>query len=101
MALGWGALAGTNFPLDREYTARLLGFPVVSQNSLDAVSDRDFVGETLAALALVMAHASRFAEELVLWSSQEFGFEELPDAVRTGSSMMPPKKDPDGPGLIR
>jgi len=101
MPLGSGALAGTNFPLDREYTARLLGFPEVSQNSLDAVSDRDFVVETLAALALVMAHASRFAEELVLWSSQEFGFVELPDAFCTGSSMMPQKKNPDVPELIR
>ncbi len=101
MPLGSGALAGTNYPLDREYTARLLGFPAVSQNSLDAVSDRDFVAETLAALALVMAHASRFAEELVLWSSQEFGFVELPDAFCTGSSMMPQKKNPDVPELIR
>ncbi len=101
MPLGSGALAGTNYPLDREYTARLLGFPAVSQNSLDAVSDRDFVVETLAALALVMVHASRLAEELVLWSSQEFGFVELPDAFCTGSSMMPQKKNPDVPELIR
>jgi len=101
MPLGSGALAGTNYPLDREYTARLLDFPVVSQNSLDAVSDRDFVVETLAALALVMTHASRFAEELVLWASQEFGFVELPDAFCTGSSMMPQKKNPDVPELIR
>jgi len=101
MPLGSGALAGTNYPLDREYTARLLDFPAVSQNSLDAVSDRDFVVETLADLALVMTHASRFAEELVLWSSQEFGFVELPDAFCTGSSMMPQKKNPDVPELIR
>src|SRR5437660_12683042 len=101
MPLGSGALAGTNYPLDREYTARLLDFPAVSQNSVDAVSDRDFVVETLAALALVMAHASRFAEELVLWSSQEFGFVELPDRYCTGSSMMPQKKNPDVPELIR
>src|SRR2546422_9851669 len=101
MPLGSGALAGTNYPLDREYTARLLDFPAVSQNSVDAVSDRDFVVETLAALALVMAHASRFAEELVLWSSQEFGFIELPDAFATGSSMMPQKKNPDVPELVR
>jgi len=101
MPLGSGALAGTNYPLDREYTARLLDFPAISQNSLDAVSDRDFVVETLAALALVMTHASRFAEELVLWSSQEFGFVELPDAFCTGSSMMPQKKNPDVPELIR
>jgi argininosuccinate lyase len=101
MPLGSGALAGTNFPLDRAYTAQLLNFPRISQNSLDAVSDRDFVVETLSALALVMMHASRLAEELVLWSSQEFGFIELPDAVCTGSSMMPQKKNPDVPELIR
>ncbi len=101
MPLGSGALAGTNYPLDREYTARLLDFPAISQNSLDAVSDRDFAVETLAALALIMAHASRFAEELVLWSSQEFGFVDLPDAFCTGSSMMPQKKNPDVPELIR
>ena len=101
LPLGSGALAGINYPIDREYTARLLDFPAVSQNSLDAVSDRDFVVETLAALSLVMMHASRFAEELVLWSSQEFGFVELPDALCTGSSMMPQKKNPDVPELIR
>lgn len=101
MPLGSGALAGTNYPVDRAYTAQLLGFTAVSQNSLDAVSDRDFVVETLAALALVMAHASRLAEELVLWTSQEFGFIELPDSVCTGSSMMPQKKNPDVPELIR
>ena len=101
LPLGSGALAGTNYPIDREKLARLLGFPAVSQNSLDAVSDRDFVAETLAALALVMMHASRLAEELVLWSSQEFGFIELPDSVCTGSSMMPQKKNPDVPELIR
>jgi len=101
LPLGSGALAGINYPIDREYTARLLNFPAVSQNSLDAVSDRDFVVETLAALSLVMMHASRFAEELVLWSSQEFGFVELPDSACTGSSMMPQKKNPDVPELIR
>jgi argininosuccinate lyase len=101
LPLGAGALAGINYPVDREYTARLLDFPAVSQNSLDAVSDRDFVVETLAALSLVMMHASRFAEELILWSSQEFGFVELPDSVCTGSSMMPQKKNPDVPELIR
>ena len=101
LPLGSGALAGTNYPIDREYTARLLDFPAVSQNSLDAVCDRAFAVETLAALALVMMHASRFAEELVLWSSQEFGFVELPDEVCTGSSMMPQKKNPDVPELIR
>jgi argininosuccinate lyase len=101
LPLGSGALAGTNYPIDREYTARLLDFPAVSQNSLDAVSDRDFVVETLAVLSLVMVHASRFAEELILWSSQEFGFVELPDGMCTGSSMMPQKKNPDVPELIR
>jgi argininosuccinate lyase len=101
MPLGSGALAGTNYPVDRAYTAQLLGFETLSQNSLDAVSDRDFVVETLASLALIMAHASRLAEELVLWSSQEFGFIELPDSVCTGSSMMPQKKNPDVPELIR
>jgi argininosuccinate lyase len=101
MPLGSGALAGTNFPIDRAYTAQLLGFPKISQNSLDAVSDRDYVVEVLAALALVMTHTSRLAEELVLWSSQEFGFVELPDVVCTGSSMMPHKKNPDVPELIR
>ena len=101
LPLGSGALAGTNYPIDREYTARLLDFPAVSQNSLDAVSDRDFVVETLAALSLVMMHLSRLAEELILWSSHEFGFVELPDTVCTGSSMMPQKKNPDVPELIR
>jgi len=101
LPLGAGALAGTNYPVDREYTARLLNFPMVSANSLDTVSDRDFVVETLSALSLVMMHASRFAEELVLWSSQEFGFVDLPDSVCTGSSMMPQKKNPDVPELIR
>jgi len=101
LPLGSGALAGTNYPMDRAYTARLLNFPAISENSLDAVSDRDFVVETLAALSLIMVHASRLAEELVLWSSEEFGFVELPDAVCTGSSMMPHKKNPDVPELIR
>jgi argininosuccinate lyase len=101
LPLGSGALAGTNYPVDRAYTAQLLNFPAISENSLDAVSDRDFVVETLAALSLIMAHASRLAEELILWSSQEFGFVELPDSVCTGSSMMPHKKNPDVPELIR
>jgi argininosuccinate lyase len=101
LPLGSGALAGTNYPVDRAYTAQLLNFPAISENSLDAVSDRDFVVETLAALSLIMAHASRLAEELILWSSQEFGFVELPDSVCTGSSMMPHKKNPDVPELVR
>jgi argininosuccinate lyase len=101
MPLGSGALAGTNYPVDREYTARLLGFPAVTQNSLDAVSDRDFVVESLGALSLIMMHLSRMSEELILWASQEFRFVDLPDAYCTGSSMMPQKKNPDVPELVR
>jgi argininosuccinate lyase len=101
MPLGSGALAGTNYAVDREYTARLLGFPAVTQNSLDAVSDRDFVVEVLAALSLIMMHLSRMSEEFILWASQEFGFIDLPDAYCTGSSMMPQKKNPDIPELVR
>lgn len=101
MPLGSGALAGTNYPVDRLYTAKLLGFPEVTENSLDAVSDRDFAIEALAALAILMMHLSRLSEELVLWSSQEFQFVELPDAFCTGSSMMPQKKNPDVPELVR
>jgi argininosuccinate lyase len=101
MPLGSGALAGTNYPVDREYTARLLGFSGVTQNSLDAVSDRDFVVESLAALSLIMMHLSRMSEELILWASQEFRFIDLPDAYCTGSSMMPQKKNPDIPELVR
>ena len=101
LPLGSGALAGTTFPIDRNYTARLLGFPRVSKNSLDAVADRDFVLEFLSASAILFVHLSRLAEELVLWSSQEFGFVDLPDAYCTGSSMMPQKKNPDVPELIR
>jgi argininosuccinate lyase len=99
--LGSGALAGTNYPVDRAYTARLLGFAGVTQNSLDAVSDRDFAIETLSVLAILMMHLSRLGEELVLWASQEFRFVDLPDAFCTGSSMMPQKKNPDVPELIR
>jgi argininosuccinate lyase len=87
--------------VDRQYTARLLGFSAISQNSLDAVSDRDFVVETLSALALIMMHLSRMSEELILWSSQEFEFIDLPEAYCTGSSMMPQKKNPDVPELVR
>ncbi len=101
MPLGSGALAGSNYPLDRTFTAALLGFPAVTQNSLDGVSDRDYVVETLGALAIIMAHLSRLSEELILWSSQEFSFVELPDGFCTGSSMMPQKKNPDVPELIR
>ncbi|GIW55830.1 MAG: argininosuccinate lyase [Nitrospiraceae bacterium] len=101
MPLGSGALAGTNYPVDRQYTARLLGFTTVTENSLDAVSDRDFAVEVVAALALIMMHLSRLSEELILWTSQEFQFVDLPDAFCTGSSMMPQKKNPDVPELVR
>ena len=101
MPLGSGALAGTNYPIDREYTARLLGFSSVSENSLDAVSDRDYVLEVVSALAILAMHLSRLSEELVLWSSQEFQFIDLPDSFCTGSSMMPQKKNPDVPEIIR
>ncbi|MGH7256549.1 MAG: argininosuccinate lyase, partial [Nitrospirales bacterium] len=101
LPLGSGALAGSNYPVDRQYTAKLLGFARVSENSLDAVSDRDFLVEVLAALAVLMMHMSRLSEELVLWSSSEFHFVELPDAFCTGSSMMPQKKNPDVPELVR
>jgi len=101
MPLGAAALAGTTYPIDREYTAKLLNFPSISPNSLDAVSDRDFIMEFLAAAAICMVHLSRMSEELVLWSSAEFNFIELPDAFATGSSIMPQKKNPDVPELIR
>lgn len=101
MPLGSAALAGTTYPIDREYTAELLGFPEVSANSIDSVSDRDFIIEFLAAASLCMVHFSRISEELVLWSSSEFGFIELPDSFSTGSSIMPQKKNPDVPELVR
>ena len=101
LPLGAGALAGTTFPIDRRYVARLLNFPEVSKNSIDTVGDRDFILEFLSVSALLFVHLSRLAEELVLWSSQEFGFVELPDRYCTGSSMMPQKKNPDVPELIR
>jgi len=101
LPLGSGALAGTTFPIDRAFVARQLNFPAISRNSLDAVSDRDCVGEFLAAAAILGMHLSRLADELVLWSSQEFGFMEFPDAFATGSSMMPQKKNPDVAELIR
>jgi argininosuccinate lyase len=99
--LGAGALAGTTFPLDREQTAAELGFSGVTRNSLDSVADRDFLVETVAALANCAIHLSRFAEELVLWSTQEFGFVQMSDAFTTGSSMMPQKKNPDMAELVR
>lgn len=101
MPLGSGALAGTNYPVDRRYTAKLLGFPAVTANSMDAVSDRDFMVETASALSLIMMHLSRLSEELIVWASQEFQFVDLPDAFCTGSSMMPQKKNPDVPELVR
>jgi argininosuccinate lyase len=99
--LGAAALAGTSLPIDREYFAQQLGFDGVYLNSLDAVSDRDFIVEFLAIAALIMSHLSRLSEELILWSSQEFGFIELDDAYCTGSSLMPQKKNPDVPELVR
>ncbi|MBM7838451.1 argininosuccinate lyase [Alkalihalobacillus xiaoxiensis] len=99
--LGAGALAGTTFPIDREMTAQLLGFEGIYENSLDAVSDRDFIIEFLAASSTLMMHLSRFCEELILWSSQEFQFIEMDDTFATGSSIMPQKKNPDMAELIR
>ncbi len=101
MPLGSGALAGTNYPLDRGYTASLLNFPRITQNSLDGVSDRDYVLEVLSVCAIIMMHLSRLSEELILWASQEFHFADLPDGYCTGSSMMPQKKNPDIPELVR
>lgn len=101
MPLGSAALAGTTYPLDRAYTAQLLGFSRISENSMDAVSDRDFLIEFAAAAGICMLHLSRLSEELVLWSSAEFRFVELPDAFCTGSSIMPQKKNPDIPELVR
>ena len=101
LPLGSGALAGTTFPIDRVYVARLLAFPQISKNSIDAVSDRDFLIEFLAGSSILFVHLSRLADEWVLWSSQEFSFIELPDGYCTGSSMMPQKKNPDVPELIR
>ncbi|HAY38928.1 MAG TPA: argininosuccinate lyase [Desulfobacteraceae bacterium] len=101
LPLGSAAMAGTTYPIDREYTAQLLGFPEVSANSIDAVSDRDFIIEFLSAASICMVHLSRMSEELILWSSSEFGFIELPDSFATGSSIMPQKKNPDVPELVR
>lgn len=101
LPLGSGALAGTSLPINRAHVARLLQFPRVSKNSIDAVSDRDFVLEFLSGSAILFVHLSRLAEEMILWSSGEFDFIELPDAYCTGSSMMPQKKNPDVPELVR
>ena len=99
--LGCGALAGTTFPIDRQYTADLLGFDRIYENSLDGVSDRDFAIEFLCAASLIMVHLSRLSEEMILWASQEFSFITLKDTCATGSSIMPQKKNPDIPELVR
>jgi len=101
MPLGSAALAGTTYPIDRSITARLLGFDEICENSLDGVSDRDFAIEFCSAAALAMTHMSRFSEELVLWASAQFDFVDLPDRFCTGSSIMPQKKNPDVPELVR
>ncbi len=101
LPLGSGALAGTTFPIDRAYVAKRLGFGAVSSNSMDAVSDRDFALEFLAAAAILGMHLSRLSEDLILWNSSEFGFITLPDAFATGSSIMPQKKNPDVAELVR
>jgi argininosuccinate lyase len=99
--LGAGALAGTTFPIDRQYSAELLGFDRLYANSLDAVSDRDFAIEFMAAASLIMVHLSRLSEEVILWASEEFRFVKLTDRCATGSSIMPQKKNPDVPELVR
>ena len=99
--LGSGALAGTTYPLDREMTASLLGFYAPTLNSMDSVSDRDYVIEFLSALSLIMMHLSRFCEEIILWNSNEYQFIEIDDAYSTGSSIMPQKKNPDIAELVR
>ncbi|HWK54021.1 MAG TPA: argininosuccinate lyase [Hyphomicrobiales bacterium] len=99
--LGAAALAGTTYPIDRALTAELLGFDKPTENSLDSVSDRDFAIELCAAASLIMTHLSRFSEELVLWTSSQFDFIDLPDRFCTGSSIMPQKKNPDVPELVR
>lgn len=101
MPLGAGALAGTSYPLDRNYTAKILGFKEITENSLDAVSDRDFVIELTADLSIIMMHLSRFCEEIIIWVSQEYSYIELADEYSTGSSIMPQKKNPDFAELIR
>lgn len=101
MPLGAGALAGTTYPLNRETVCEALGFESITLNSMDSVSDRDFVAELLYCLSMIMMHLSRFCEEIILWSNQQFGFVELSDAYSTGSSIMPQKKNPDMAELIR
>lgn len=99
--LGSGALAGTTYPLDREYTANKMGFIAPTLNSMDGVSDRDYVIEFLSALSTIMMHLSRFSEEIIIWNSNEYSFVELDDAFSTGSSIMPQKKNPDIAELVR
>ena len=101
MPLGSAALAGTGLPIDREYVAELLNFPKITENSMDAVSDRDFVAEFIFDAGLLMMHMSRFCEDLIIWSSSEFDFVEISDSFTTGSSIMPQKKNPDVAELIR
>lgn len=101
MPLGSGAIAGSGFPIPRDLLAKRLGFSSISENSIDAVSDRDFLLEALSAIAILMTHLSRYCEDLVVWSSAEFSFIELDDAFSTGSSMMPQKKNPDSLELVR
>ncbi len=99
--LGSGALAGTTYPLDRDYTASLLGFEGPTRNSMDGVSDRDYLLELLSALSIMMMHLSRFSEEVIIWNSNEYQFVEIDDAYSTGSSIMPQKKNPDIAELVR
>jgi argininosuccinate lyase len=99
--LGAGALAGTTYPLDREYTSSLLGFEGATRNSMDSVSDRDYVIEYLSALSTIMMHLSRFSEEIIIWNTNEYQFVEIDDAYSTGSSIMPQKKNPDIAELVR
>lgn len=101
MPLGSGALATTTYPIDRDAVAKALGFRAVTANSMDSVADRDFVIELLGAISILMMHLSRFSEEIILWSSGEFGFITLDDAYSTGSSIMPQKKNPDVAELVR
>ena len=101
LPLGSGAIAGTSFPLDREFVAKELGFSQISENSMDAVSDRDFAVEFLGAASIIAMHLSRFAEEIIIWNTREFGFVELDDSMATGSSLMPQKKNPDVAELVR
>ncbi len=101
MPLGSAAMAGTTYPIDRQFVADQLGFSRISENSMDAVADRDFAAEFLAACAILGMHMSRFAEEIIIWNTREFGFVELDDAMATGSSIMPQKKNPDVAELIR